>query len=285
MTHAQLQKLQFAGLSTTPNEKTVPEQIRTVALKWNPESDMTVLKTYLYNAVPKEYAPFFYPNPAAGEDGKSWEEALSRKPDPPKVDGKEVDTLAYVPILVRGFKALGERANTQATIVQQMRARLHEMNNSLTAIMNAHEQRITATISKAKWQHQLLQQKIIRLSVKTQVLRNRGYALDAAEEGLRKTLMSLEKQVMDPGFMGREDEIWARMLALKEKARWLEEEGNRVNAQVQQQQATAASAVPEDVLAKTRKILKDYDGQLQHLNKELEEVKKEFEDWEQSRKP
>lgn len=286
MTQAQLQRLQLTGAYAQPNEKTVADQVITLANKWNPESDTTVLKTYLYNAVPKEYAPFFYPNAAAGEDERSWEEALSQKPDPPKIDGKEVDSLAYVPILVKGFKALGERAQTQATIVQQMRARLHEMNNSLTAIMDAHEQRITANISKAKRQHQVLQQKCLRLAVKVQVLRNRGYALDAAEEGLRKTLMSLEKQVMDPGFLGREDEIWARMIALKEKARWLEEEGKWVNAQVQQQQKQdgTSSGVPEHVMAKTKKILKDYDGQLQHLNKELEDVKKEFAEWEQSRK-
>ncbi|KAF2160826.1 hypothetical protein M409DRAFT_59618 [Zasmidium cellare ATCC 36951] len=289
MTQAQLQRLQFSGVSTQPNEKSIAEQIRTIMGKWDPESDTTILKTYLYNAVPKEYAPFFYPNAAAGEDEKSWEEALSQKPEPPKVDGKEVDSTTYVPILVKGFKALGERAETQATVVQQMRARLHEMNNSLTSIMAAHEQRITANIARAKRQHQVLQQKCLRLSVKVQVLRNRGYALDAAEEGLRKTLMGLEKQVMDPGFLGREDEIWARMIALKEKARWLEEEGKWVNAQVQQQQQQrnddgTSSAVPEDVLAKTRKILKDYDGQLQHLNKELEDVRKEFAEWERSRR-
>ncbi|KAK4506004.1 hypothetical protein PRZ48_003969 [Zasmidium cellare] len=287
MTQAQLQRLQFSGVSTQPNEKSVAEQIRTIMGKWDPQSDTTILKTYLYNAVPKEYAPFFYPNAAAGEDEKSWEEALSQKPEPIKVDGKEVDSTTYVPILVKGFRALGERAETQATVVQQMRARLHEMNNSLTAIMDAHERRITANIARAKRQHQVLQQKCLRLSVKVQVLRNRGYALDAAEEGLRKTLISLEKQVMDPGFLGREDEIWARMIALKEKTRWLEEEGKRVNAQVQQQQQQKqadGTSVPEDVLAKTRKILKDYDDQLQHLNKELERVKQEFAEWERSRR-
>lgn len=285
MTQAQLQRLQFSGVSTQPNEKSVAEQIRTIYGKWDPTSDATILKTYIYNAASKEFAPFFYPNTAAGEDEKSWEEALSQKPEPPK----DADGTTYVPVMVRGFRALGERVATQATAVKLMRSRLHEMNNSLTAIMDAHEQRITANISRAKRQHQVLQQKCLRLSVKVQILRNRGYALDAAEEGLRKTLIGLEKQVMDPGFLGREDEIWARMIALKEKARWLEEEGKWVSAQVQQQQQQkkddgTASAIPEEVLVKTRKILKDYDGQLQHLNKELEEVRKEFAEWEQSRR-
>ncbi|USW50155.1 Putative nucleoporin Nup54/Nup57/Nup44, nucleoporin Nup54, alpha-helical domain-containing protein [Septoria linicola] len=297
MTNAQLQRLQFSGAVTTPNEKKISDQIETVANKWDPNQRedpnsntnprrTTVLQTYLYNAVPKEYAPFFYPDFNRGEDEKSWEEALSQKPELPKVDGKEVSGLAYVPILVVGFKALGDRVETQAKIVQEMRSRLHEMNNSLTAVMDAHQQRITVKIAAAKHQHQVLSQRCLRLAVKVQVLRNRGYALDAQEEGLRKTLLSLERQVTDPSFIGREDEIWARMVALRERARWLEEEGRRVAAQVdsqnqQGQNAATSTGIPEDVLAKTRKILKDYDGQLQHLNKELEEVKKEYAAWEE----
>ncbi|KAF2213256.1 hypothetical protein CERZMDRAFT_39991 [Cercospora zeae-maydis SCOH1-5] len=301
MTNAQLQRLQFSGASTVPNEKKISDQILTVVKKWNPDiredpnsqtnpRRTTVLQTYLYNAVPKEYAPFFYPDFNRGEDEKSWEEALSQKPELPKIDDKEVTVQSYVPILVVGFKALGDRVETQAKIVQEMRSRLHEMNNSLSAVMDAHQQRITVKIAAAKRQHQVLSQRCLRLAVKVQVLRNRGYALDAQEEGLRKTLISLERQVADPSFIGREDEIWARMVALRERARWLEEEGKRVASQVdaqnastgQQNGATAANqGIPADVLAKARKILKDYDGQLQHLNRELEDVKKEFQAWEE----
>ncbi|KAK4631812.1 Nucleoporin NUP57 [Fulvia fulva] len=292
MSSVQLQKLQMGGVSQ-PNEKSIKDQITTVWKKWNPDGDgqnpaTTTLKTYLYNAVPKEYAPFFYPNVSLGEDEQSWEEALSQKPDPPKVDGQEVATLAYVPIMCKGFEAMGRRVETQAKIVEEMRVRLHEMNNSLSAVMDAHQQRMTVRIETAKKQHQVLSQRCLRLAVKVQVLRNRGYALDAAEEGLRKTLIALEKRVMDPGSAGREDEIWARMVTLRERTSWLEEEGKRVTAQVDQQtrqgQNPKANGVPESVLAKTKEILKDYDEQLQHLNKELEDVKNEYAEWDASQR-
>ncbi|EME47554.1 hypothetical protein DOTSEDRAFT_69489 [Dothistroma septosporum NZE10] len=287
MSTAQLHRLQMGGISQ-PNEKSVKDQITTVWKKWNPTGDgqnpaTTILKTYLYNAVPKEYAPFFYPNVSLGEDEQSWEEALSQKPEPPKADGQEVSALAYVPILCKGFEAMGRRVETQAKIVEEMRVRLHEMNNSLSAVMDAHQQRITVRIAMTNKQHQVLSQRCLRLAVKVQVLRNRGYALDAAEEGLRKTLIALERQVLDPGFAGREDEIWARMVALRERTRWLGEQGKRVTAQVDEQnrqgQDPKANGVSEGILVKTRKILKDYDGQLQHLNKELEDVKKEYAEW------
>ncbi|SMQ54661.1 unnamed protein product [Zymoseptoria tritici ST99CH_1A5] len=290
LTHAQYQRLQFSGASTVPNEKRIADQVVTLQAKWNPDNPpdqpvTTILKTYLYNAVPKEYAPFFYPDTSRGEDEQSWEEALSQKPEPPKVDGQEASNLAYVPVLVKGFKALAGRVETQANIIREMRGRLHEMNNSLTAVMDAHQQRITVRIATAKRQHQALSQRCLRLAVKVQVLRNRGYALDASEESLRKTLMGLEKQVFDPAFVGREDEIWARMVALRERTRWLEEEGKRVAARADDaQRASGAAGVPEDVLVRTRKILKDYDEQLQHLNKELEDVKREFATWEASQR-
>jgi nuclear pore complex protein Nup54 len=290
MTTAQYQRLQFSGHSTVPNEKRIADQVMTLQAKWNPDNApdqpiTTILKTYLYNAVPKEYAPFFYPDTSRGEDEKSWEEALSQKPEPPKVDGQEAPNIAYVPVLVKGFKALAGRVETQANTIKEMRKRLHEMNNSLTAVMDAHQQRITVRIATAKRQHQVLSQRCLRLAVKVQVLRNRGYALDASEENLRKTLMGLEKQVFDPAFVGREDEIWARMVALRERMRWLEEEGKRVAAQADDaQKANGGTGLSEDVLVRARKILKDYDEQLQHLNKELEDVKTEFSVWEQSQR-
>ncbi|KXT05421.1 hypothetical protein AC578_11012 [Pseudocercospora eumusae] len=298
MTHAQLQRLQFSGASTVPNEKSITKQIQTVKEKWNPalpkqldpnapnNIPTTILKTYFYNAAAKEYAPFFYPDESRGEDERSWEEALSQRPELPKIDGQEVTTLTYVPVLCVGFQALGQRVETQAKIIEEMRIRLHEMNNSLSAVMAAHQQRITVKINNVKKQHEVLSQRCLRLAVKVQVLRNRGYALDPQEEGLRRTLLDLEKQVTDPGFIGREDEIWARMVALRERARWLEEEGKRVAGQIQDQSRNAGKqgGVSEEVLAKTRKILKDYDGQLRHLLKEMEDVQKEYAAWEETQR-
>jgi nuclear pore complex protein Nup54 len=274
----------MSGYSTVPNEKRVADQIRTLTGKWNPQDENTLLRAYVYNAVDKSYAPFFYPNAANGEDAKSWEEALSQRPSMPKIEGAEANAMAFVPVLCRGFKALGDRVETQAKNVLEMRARLHEMNNSLSAIMDKHQQSITVKVENAKRQHQVLSQRCLQLAVKVQVLRNRGYALDAAEEGLRRTLISLSQQVQSDALSGREDEIWARMVALRERTRWLEEEGRRVSAQVQEQNQQASSnaqkdKIPEHVLLKTKKILKDYQDQLAHLSKELTDVNGEFTQW------
>jgi nuclear pore complex protein Nup54 len=275
-------RLATTGYYATPaNEKTVLEQIQTLVRKWDPQSQDTLMQKYLYNAVNGTMAPFFYRNPEENE--KDWEEALSKKPAP--VHSKDGET-AFVPILVRGFHALSERVKVQERTLNALRLRLHEMNDSLSTIMATHQQSLTVRLENARRQHTALEQRAMRVAVKAQVLKNRGYPLDRAEEVLRQTLMKLEGQVSDPRYAAREEEVWARMVALRDRARWLEEEGRRI---ADQNLPTGAgeggqSEIGEEVIQKTRKILADYDGQIRHLGKELEEIRKEFQAWEEERR-
>lgn len=125
--------------------------------------------------------------------------------------------------------------------------------------------------------------------------------MDGAEEELRRRLTSLEKGVFDPGFAGREEEVWARMVALRERTRWLQAESEKLGRQV----ATGeAAGINEDILRKTKKvslmimmrcgwarhtderqILSDYDAQITHLHKELQQVTQEFREWESASRP
>jgi len=68
----------------------------------------------------------------------------------------------------------------------------------------------------------VLSQRCLALATKVQILRNRGYALDSAEEELRKRLMTLERGVFDSALTGREEEIWARLLGVRKRAKQLQ---------------------------------------------------------------
>lgn len=279
------QRLAQLGVYSHANEKSIIQQVQTLIRKWDPHSQDTLMQTYLYNAVNAAYAPFYYPN--EGERDEEWEEALKRKPEAVKQDGGDGVTVSFVPVLVRGFKALGERVEYQARAVNDFRIRLHEMNNSLSAVMDKHQQSLSVRIEEARRRHINDAQRVLRLAVKAQTLRMRGYPLSEEEEKLRKQLLELERGVCDPAFGGREEAVWARMVALRERGRWLEQEGERL--------ASASGGVPsggsrsgggldEAVVQKTKRILRDYDGQLTHLGKELEEVSRELEEWEVEKK-
>ncbi|KAK3669378.1 Nucleoporin nup57, partial [Recurvomyces mirabilis] len=282
-------RLAQAGLNPVrSDEKPIPDRAATLLRKWDPQSQSTLLQSYLYNAVPAVYAPFY--NAPTTDDEAKWEEALQTAPKLDLEAGSE--SLKNIPVLVRGFWDLGKRVEYQAHTLTAMQTRLHEMHASLSAVMTAHQQRITAQIESAKRAHVALGQRTLALSVKLQVLRGRGFALDQAEEALRKQLLLLEQGVRDPGFGGREEEVWARLCGLRERVRWLVEEGRRLEGGAAVgvggagsgsgggEEGDAGRVVPRHVLEKTGRILADYETQLGHLGRELERVNKEYVEWE-----
>jgi nuclear pore complex protein Nup54 len=169
-------------------------------------------------------------------------------------------------------------------VLARLQQNLHEMNNSLTAILAKHQQDISVRIEASKREHAAIAQRTLRLAIKCQILRNRGYALDSTEETLRRNILDLNQRIQEPSFSSREEEIWARMVALRERARWLEDEGKRVGAAAAEAQKQEGSSLPANVLQGANRILRDYDGQLMHLAKELEEVKKEYQEWENEKR-
>lgn len=191
-------------------------QIMIVKDKWEATSRNSPFRTYLYNNVGEESAPFF--QPGQNDDENKWEEALKKRPGP-----------GYVPILVQGFWELGKRAQRQRDFLTMMQSRLHEINNALTELLSRHDLNISVKIAACRRKHKVLSQRCLALAAKTQLLRNRGYAMDQAEEELAKKLFQLERGVFDPSLNGRAEEIWARMLAIRENTKRLQHEVERTS--------------------------------------------------------
>jgi len=225
-----------------------------VLRKWSPESRECLMQQYFYNAVRPGTAYLWAPGPE--DDEQKWEEALSKRPSE--------DT---VPLLVRGFAQLGSRLQIQVQAVQQLQSRLHEMNNSLDAMMQKHELDLSVRAAEAKKRHIGLSQKCLGLAIKVQLLRSRGFVLDQAEEELRKKLAVLEKGVFDPAFAGREEEIWARMVALRERTRYLQSESEKLGRQVA---SGEQGGISEDVLRKTKKVLLSAASPQTYANSEID---------------
>ena len=194
-------------------------QIAIVKDKWDAPSRASPFRAYLYNNVGEEAAPFYQPGPE--DDEAKWEEALRKRPDP-----------SYVPVLVKGFWELGKRAQRQKDFLSMMQARLHEINNCLTDLLSRHELKISIKIADCRRKHIVLSKRCLALAAKTQVLRNRGYAMDDAEEELKKKLTQLERSAFDPSLIGRGEEIWARMLAIHEQSKRLQAEMERAGGNV-----------------------------------------------------
>ncbi|KAK2745281.1 hypothetical protein FQN57_003976 [Myotisia sp. PD_48] len=254
------------GQGLTGVHRTVPMQIMIVKDKWEPTNRSSAFRSYLYNNVGEEAAPFF--QPGINDDETKWEDALRKRPG-----------AGYVPVLVQGFWELGKRAQRQRDFLAMMQTRLHEINNALTELLSRHELKISVKIAACRRKHKVLSQRCLALAAKTQILRNRGYAMDQDEEELAKKLFQLERAVFDPSLNGRSEEIWARMLSIRENSKRLQHEIERSgNADADQKN----EELDEAALKTAKKILEDYATQIQHLNKELATVQKDFESLENS---
>lgn len=254
------------GRAITGVHRTVPAQIEIIKDKWDPTNQTSPFRTYLYNFVGEDQAPFYQPGPE--DDATKWEEALKSRPGP-----------GYVPVLVKGFWELGKRAQRQKDFLTMMQTRLHEINQCLTELLSRHDLKISVRIADCRRKHLVLSQRCLSLAAKTQILRNRGYAMDDAEEELKKKLIQLERSVFDPSIIGRAEEIWARMLAIREHSRRLAAE---IDKSASSKAANVEDSLDENAIKTAKKILEDYASQIQHLQKELVSIRKELDEAEQT---
>lgn len=250
--------------------------------KWDSDSSECAFQYYFYNSVKPEEAPFY--GPTQDEDERKWEEALSKKPSP-----------GAIPVLARGFEKVAERIRQQSAAVTALRTRLHEINNSLSLLKDTHELNVASRITEAKRKHVVFTQRTLALATKVQILRNRGYVMDQQEEDLKKKLFEMEKKTFDPVLGGRQEEIWARMSGVRERARILQAETEKLGKTIESQQnGELLTEEDQKALEKVRlrplasrncllisfQLLKDYDRQLEHLKKWVEDTKNEYDEWE-----
>ncbi|KAH9994526.1 nucleoporin complex subunit 54-domain-containing protein [Xylariaceae sp. FL0662B] len=249
----------------SPAHKPVAAQIENMLNKWNPAHPNTVFKYYFYNKVDQAYVPFYQPGP--GEDPREWEQAVHDKPGP-----------GYMPALATGFKAVGERLNMQRQVLANYRQALHAINSSLDAILSQHDLQTSVRALNARRKHGLLRQRCLALATKVQVLRNRGYALGKEEDELKTKLETLDRRMTDPALSARTEELWSRLIIMRNYADNLKNEINRRGSEAQE-------GLGEEAEAKAKKILEDYDKQLQTLKSQVESIKKDYDEWQAENYP
>ena len=257
-----------------------------IAEKWHPAHPSCAFKTYFYNKVDESRIPFYQPGPQ--DDPKEWEEALSHKP-----------AAGFMPALCAGFQGVAERLKVQRRAVGEFNARLHEINACLDAILSRHDLETSVRALNARRRHAALRGRCLALAARVQVLRNRGYALSADEDELRAKLAGMERGLQDPALSARMEELWSRLIVLRGYA-------DSLKVEINKRGMTEGDGLGEEVEGKAKKvsfqsrggcgiwaakancfgqILEDYEKQIQHLKKEVEQIKKDFDDYETEHNP
>lgn len=196
--------------------RSIENQMTIIRNKWDAASLSSPLRTYLYAYVGDEKNALDF-RPGPDEDENKWEEAVTKRPGP-----------EWVPQLIRGFKEMGDRVKLQAETISKCNILLHEINQSLDIQLETHNQTVSARLGECKRRQAAVSRRTLALAVKVQILRNKGYVMDNAEEELKSKLEKLERDVCDPALEAREQEIWARMLGIRERAKRLKAEMDKI---------------------------------------------------------
>ncbi|KAF5674499.1 nuclear pore NUP57 [Fusarium heterosporum] len=249
----------------TPHQKPILEQMKLVTEKWDPANPNCVFKHYFYNKVDESHVPYYKPQPH--EDPREWEEALQNKPAP-----------GFMPVLCSGYAGVADRLKTQKRAVADFNTRLHQINGSLDAILQRHELETEVRAVAARRRQTTISERCLALAARIQVLRNRGYALSGDEDDLSSRLQTLERDVQDPAVGAREEELWSRLIVLRGYADQLSKELDKPSG------AEGESIDPERE-AKAKRVLEDYEKQIQHIKKELESLSMDYAEWEKTRNP
>lgn len=192
--------------------RSIPQQMALIKDKWDPASLNSPLRTYLYQYVGSESEALKY-TPSNEDDPSKWEEAVQKRPGP-----------EWVPVLARGFKELAARGWIQQNQIQRCNMMLNEINASLDIQLDKHRQNVASRLAECKQRHKAISQRALALAAKVQILKNRGYVMDNAEEDLKHKLASLESTIFDPTLNARQQEIWAHMMGIRERSRYLKSE-------------------------------------------------------------
>ncbi|KAJ6446881.1 nuclear pore protein NUP57 [Purpureocillium lavendulum] len=260
---AQLSSSLWQPGKETPHQKPILEQIKLVTEKWDPSNPSCVFKHYFYNKVDEAHIPFYKPQPH--EDPREWEEALQNKPAP-----------GFMPVLCSGYTGVADRLKTQKRAISEFNTRLHQINSSLDAILQRHELETEVRALAARRRQTAISERCLALAARVQILRNRGYALSGDEDDLKNRLQNLSREVQDPALGAREEELWSRLIVLRAYS-------DRLNKELDKPAVAGSEDLDPDMVAKAKRVLEDYEKQLQHLKKELETLGVDFEDWEKSR--
>lgn len=189
-----------------------PEQIQEQILKckesWDPSSQRSKLRTFVYNKC-NETEAILYVKPANFTQ-EDWDKALADRPN-----------ANLIPIEVKGFEDLNQRHNLQCDHVAHARIILTQILEKLTNMSQKHELNTAARILKAHTRNSKIQTRIMKLATQIAVLKNKDLPLNVQEESLVTEFYKLLNTSNDPAGLGKNNELWARLAILKERAKTL----------------------------------------------------------------
>jgi len=139
-----------------------------------------------YNKVEPEDVPKYH-KPANITD-QQWEEAKANSPDP----------TCMVPVFAIGFQDLFSRVTIQNQVSEDHARILESYKETLKNFRKKHDLEISAKIQEYKQNQAELSLRLLKIMVKFECFRTRGYPVQPSEEHWRNVLEHIQKELNSP---------------------------------------------------------------------------------------
>ncbi|CDO92520.1 unnamed protein product [Kluyveromyces dobzhanskii CBS 2104] len=204
------QQLQIQQQQQQQQISNYPQQIQEQILKckesWVPSEQRSKLKTFVYNKCTETEAMLY--NKPLSISQEDWDQALMSKP-----------TNNTIPIRLLGFQDLNDRNQLQKQHVAQARVLLGQILEKLNQVNTKHDLDTQSRIAKAVSRSTVIENRILKLASQLAVLKSKNLPLSIHEEETMNKFDKLLQESNDPAGLGKNNELWARLSVLKERAK------------------------------------------------------------------
>ncbi|KAF7725730.1 hypothetical protein EC973_009448, partial [Apophysomyces ossiformis] len=195
-----------------PQQAAVPlhvwQELALVRERWNPASHLCQFKHYFYNKVaPNEVNLYVRP---PNQDEQLWNEAMRKNPDP----------TCMVPVLAVGFEDILKRIDIQEKHGDLQKSKIQELEARLTTIQQKFTLGTLIKLEEHRRRHMILTQRLIRVLRYVQVLRYKGFQLDAEEEELMRLVSNVATQPDNPQQLhSKMLNLWSQIQTIRNERR------------------------------------------------------------------
>lgn len=258
----QQQPFGAAGVNATqqqqqqqPVQEKVWQELALIRAHFDPNNALCQFRHYFYNMVPANEV-HLYVRPQ-NQDEQLWNEAMRKNPDPK----------CMVPVLAVGFDDILKRMEIQSKQVDLHQEKLKETAARLTTVQRQYLLGTLVKLEEHKRRHTDLTQRLLRLLRYSQVLRYKGFPLNADEEQAMAQLAELSKNNDNP------ENLYGKMLTLWNQLQYIKSQRD-VD---QRTKAAVWRTVREEDIETITKVLEDEQMGIMHATNILKADTKELE--------
>ncbi|XP_054153169.1 nucleoporin p54-like [Oppia nitens] len=213
------------------NQQNIKNQLNNVFMN-------TFVNIVQMSSVGKQELEEYLNTPPKGIDERLWAQARHENPDPNR----------FIAVPLVGFSALNERFKLQERETEQHRMRLKLITDDVSAL-ERHVMETRSKLDECRRKHIALSNRVLRIMIAQEMLRKRGYPIQADEDQLKAKLEAIQSELSAPTkFQGCLNELMSQLRQIQS-----------------QHQSGISVALDNDLTSQLKTFLKQEQEGISHL--------------------